>query len=74
MTKQITICGKRIQIGDYLKVRYTTGKKMRGATIQGIVTELWEDSLLQARLSCGWCFHDCDEILEYEPCKVKEQP
>lgn len=39
---------------------------MKGCTIEGEVVELWsreKDNHLQGRLSCGWCFHDHDEIL-----------
>lgn len=63
--QSLTICGRCIRLGDHLKVRYTSGERMLGATIEGDVVELWE-SPLQARLSCGWCFHDHDEIIEYK--------
>jgi hypothetical protein len=63
--KEITICGEKIKLGDYLKVEYTTGKEFKGSTIKGTVTELWGNGLLQGRLSCGWCFHDHDKILEH---------
>lgn len=66
--KEVFICGRTVKLGDYLKVEYTTGHSMKGATIQGEVTELWSPELddhLQGRLSCGWCFHDHDEILEF---------
>lgn len=73
--QQITICGRTVKLGDYLKVKYTTGHDMKGATIQGEVVELWSlelDKHLQGRLSCGWCFHDHDEILEFR--EIKEEP
>jgi len=60
---KIEICGKTVGIGDYLEVRYTTGTRMKDGNIKGHVVELWDDSPVQARLSCGWCFHDHDEIL-----------
>ncbi|KKK84036.1 hypothetical protein LCGC14_2787380 [marine sediment metagenome] len=63
--KEIVICGRKIKLGDKLKVRYTGGR-FQDDTIQGEVIELWENkegSRLQARLSNGWCFHDNDIIL-----------
>ncbi len=63
----IMICGARVALGDHLKVRYTSGTWSKGATIEGDVVELWSyehDNHLQCQLSCGWCFHDNDEILE----------
>jgi len=70
--KQITICGHDVKLGDKLKVKYTTGTRMRGGTIEGAVIELWSmetDNHLQGRLSCGWCFHDCDEIISHDTTK-----
>lgn len=67
---EIKMCGTTIHLGDYMKVQYTTGKEFKGATIKGTVTELWsmeKDNHLQARLSCGWCFHDHDRIIEHKP-------
>lgn len=69
---EIVMCGETIRLGDTLAVRYTTGERMKGATIEGQVTELWsleKDNHLQARLSCGWCFHDGDEIITHETVK-----
>lgn len=63
---EIKICGETVRIGDCLRVRYTTGQRMKGGTIEGKIVELWsleKDNHLQGRLSCGWCFHDQDEIL-----------
>lgn len=66
------ICGEVVKIGDWLKVKYTEGGSMRGATIQGKVVEIWDPDIdgghLQARLDCGWCFHDWDEIVERKDC------
>ena len=65
---EIQICGRTIRLGDHLKVKYTKGTWSRGGTIKGTVTELWSlelDNHLQGRLSNGWCFHDCDEILSH---------
>lgn len=64
---EITICGRTVRLGDNLKVRYTTGRTTKDGTIEGEVVELWDGStgeIPQARLSCGWCFHDWDEIVE----------
>jgi hypothetical protein len=66
-TKEITICGQDIKLGDFMKVRYSSGRRMKGALIEGTVTELWDKGHVQARLSCGWCFHDNDEIIEHIP-------
>lgn len=63
---EIMICGQVVKLGDHLKVRYLTGERMRGGTIEGEVVELWSDEKgahLQGRLSSGWCFHDHDQIL-----------
>ncbi len=65
---EIIMCGATIKIGDKMKVEYTTGSRLKGATIEGTVIEIWSpelDSHLQVRLSCGWCFHDHDKILEH---------
>ena len=68
---QIKICGAIVSLGDYMKVQYTTGDRMKGGQIEGKVVELWSSELseghLQGRLSCGWCFHDYDRILEHTP-------
>ena len=66
---EITICGCRVRLGDEMKVRYTTGERMKGATIEGKVVELWDEDdavMIQGRLSCGWCFHDGDEVLVHK--------
>ena len=63
--KSAFICGETINIGDELTVEYTTGKTMKGRRISGKVVEIWDgsDNYLQARLACGWCFHDHDKII-----------
>lgn len=67
---EIRMCGKTIKLGDFMKVEYTTGERMKGGTIKGKVVELWSPELsnghLQARLDCGWCFHNHDKILQHE--------
>mgnify|MGYP001578873311 CR=1 FL=1 len=68
-SKEVQICGRTIHLGDYLRVRYTKGINFGGAVISGKVVELWSperDNHLQGRLSSGWCFHDHDEIIEYQ--------
>ncbi len=66
---EITICGKTVRLGDEMEVEYTTGERMKGGTIKGKVIELWSPELsegrLQARLSCGWCFHNRDRIIAH---------
>ena len=57
------LCGKELNVGDYVKVQYTTGHK--GGTIKGEITKLWEEHK-QGQVNNGWCFHDHDLILEYK--------
>ena len=65
------ICGKDISLGDYVKVMYMTGKRLKGGTIEGNIVEIWTpengEGLLQARVDSGWCFHDHDEIVIHKP-------
>ena len=61
--KEITICGKKIKLGDTVKVNYSSG-----GSVGGEIIELWspvEDGHYQARVKSGWCFHDNDEIVEH---------
>ena len=70
----IDICGTTICLGDKLTVVYTANGHLHGSTIEGEVIELWSLELnnhLQGRLSCGWCFHDHDEIIEH--IKIEDQ-
>jgi len=63
------MCGTTLRLGDRVKVRYATGTWSNGGTIEGEITELWSpelDNHLQARVDCGWCFHDDDVIVEHE--------
>ena len=72
---EISMCGTVLRLGDYVRVQYATGERMRGAIISGTITELWSpehNNHLQARVSSGWCFHDCDEILKHKPVSVTE--
>jgi len=59
-----TMFGREIRRGDRIKVRYTTGERFKGGTIQGPVTELWD---AQLQVKSGWCCHPKDELLEYAP-------
>ena len=64
------ICGKNIELGDYVRVRYTTGQTLKGGTIEGKIIKLWSpetDNHHQAQVESGWCFHDHDEIVEHTP-------
>lgn len=67
---EIRMCSKTIKLGDFMEVEYTTGDRMKGCRIKGKVTELWSPEIsnghLQARLDCGWCFHDYDKVLRHE--------
>ena len=60
-------CGKELNIGDYVKVEYTTGKEMKGSRIWGKITKLWPSHPYQAQLESGWCFHENDKIIEHKP-------
>ena len=64
--KEIEMCGTTIRLGDEMEVKYTTGG---GGQIKGKVVELWSPEIseghLQARLSCGWCFHNHDRIISH---------
>ena len=65
---EVEMCGATLRLGDHVKVRYTTGRRMKGGTIEGEITELWSpelDNHLQARVDSGWCFHDHDEIVTH---------
>lgn len=62
-----------LSVGDRVKVRYTTGERMKGSTIEGEITRIWrpEDScaqMWQGQVNNGWCFHDDDDLLIHEPC------
>jgi len=68
------ICGHDIEVGDYVKVKYTTGSMFKGSILTGKITKLWDAEgekyprapCLQAQVNNGWCFHDHDIILEYK--------
>lgn len=65
---QVQMCGTLIELGDEMVIEYTRGNEMKGATIKGTVVELWEvqnPRFRQARLSCGWCFHNYDKIISH---------
>ena len=68
---EIKMCGAAIRLGDDMEIEYTTGESMRGGRIKGKVVELWSPEIsnghLQARLECGWCFHDQDRIITHTP-------
>jgi len=66
--KTVEMCGRRIKLGDRLRVRYTSGERMKGSIIEGAVVKLWDEHhppghFKQGLLSCGWAFHDWDEIV-----------
>jgi len=73
---EVKICGRTVRLGDYLKVKYTTGTWSKNGTIEGQVTELWSPELNdhhQGRLDHGWCFHNHDEILLHKTPQTKEE-
>ena len=63
----IHICDHDVSVGDYVRVRYETGKRFKGAILKGRITRVWGDGLVQAQVENGWCFHDHDTILEHVP-------
>ena len=74
---EIEICGEVVNLGDYVKVRYTTGKRFKGGIIAGKITELWsleKDNHLQGRVENGWCFHDHDKILSHNEVEWVKNP
>lgn len=56
------LCGRVLRAGDYVRVRYTTGREMKDGVLRGVITRLWP---FQAQVNGHWCFHNHDEILEY---------
>lgn len=73
-TESILICGKEVSLGDYVKVEYATGERMKDCHIEGKLTKLWSpenDNHHQAQINNGWCFHDYDLILEHQSTKRK---
>ena len=51
------LCGKELNVGDYVKVEYTKGHKSgaghKGGTIKGEITKLWEEHK-QGQVNNGW--------------------
>ena len=55
-----------LSVGDYVEVEFTEGTWSRGGHIKGIITKLWnDDKHIQAQVENGWCFHQCDKIIEH---------
>ena len=76
IAKTTEMCGKTLNLGDWVVIRYTTGDRMKGGRVRGYISELWSpetDNHLQARVGRtatdkgGWCFHDHDCIEEHKP-------
>ena len=68
---------KTLRVGDYLRVEYATGKRMRGGQIQGQLTRIWTPQehcahCWQGQIANGWCFHAEDILLEHTPSDVEE--
>lgn len=69
------ICGHNVEVGDYVEVEYTTGKRLKGGILRGTITKLWDKEGddypiapgKQAQINDGWCFHDVDKILKHIP-------
>ena len=71
---KMVLCGKELNVGDYVEVQYTTGNKysqLKGGVVTGNITKLWEDAG-QGQVNHGWCFHDHDKILEHKPVTVRK--
>lgn len=69
-TNSVVMFSKTIKVGDYIKVRYATGERLKGGTIQGNVTKVWngennKKGLYQIQVNNGWCCHPEDELLEH---------
>lgn len=73
---EIQMCGATIRLGDEMEVEYSGGLETRGGRIRGKVVELWSPEVsnghLQARLSCGWCFHHGDRIVAHTTSEAEE--
>ncbi len=64
----------QLKVGDYVCVEYTSGRRMKGGQIHGILTKLWTPDEhgaggWQGQINDGWCFHVQDLLLEH---KLKE--
>lgn len=64
--KELTICGKTLKLGDFVRVEYTKGRNFKGAQIWGTVTKLWPAPGPQVQVNNGWCFHEGDLIVEHK--------
>jgi len=62
---ELRLAGKTLHLGDYVVVHYRTG----GGGVRGNITRLWSvehgDTVDQAQVNNGWCFHDWDYIYEH---------
>ena len=59
-----------LTLGDFYKIRYETGERMRGGTIQGPLTRIWTPEEhraghWQGQINNGWCFHEEDTVVEH---------
>ena len=59
------LCGVEMDVGDYVEVQYSNGKKFKGAILKGNITKLWDAPRKQGEVNNGWCFHDHDRILKH---------
>jgi len=66
------ICGKEVNVGDYVKVKYTTGTRPKGGTVEGSITRLWDNKYPQVQIDNRWCFHNQDIILKHQRGKQNE--
>jgi len=57
------LCGVEMDVGDYVEVQYSNGKKFKGAILKGNITKLWDAPRKQGEVNNGWCFHDHDQVL-----------
>ena len=63
---------KDIEIGDYVKIEYTEGRRMKGSSIKGKVIEI-TPTHRQIKVDSGWCAHAGDKILEHIKANEQEQ-
>lgn len=64
---ELRICGETVRLGDYVEVEYNSTGHLNKGVIKGKIIELWcpcSSKFYQAKLDCGWCFHNSDKILK----------
>ena len=63
---------KKIEVGDYVCVRFNNSGHLTGYEIRGTVTKLQNnENVIRGELTNKWCFHPQDTLLEHK--KKEEQ-